>query len=206
MAPWHRCARATCCVATYAGVTDSTVTPAPYDIVLTIRLTKHVDGATLTCVRRDGSMTWQRQRDSAGAFFPRHDLTHYAIESVLGYRRGFYGFVADGWNITDFGTPWPRGPIPADADPAEVIVGLLDAERTSLAAGGTRWTAAELSEQAAVFYDAQALVARPPVVTDAQLAAIRTQLADLFARWDALAPGDVLELQFAPGVASVSRP
>jgi hypothetical protein len=165
-----------------------------FDIVLSIRLAKRLDGATLTCVRRDGSMTWQRQRGGAAAFFPRHDLTHYAVESVLGYRRGFYGLVADGWNIGDFGAPWPRGPIPADADPAEIIVGLLDAERASLAGGGTRWTAAELSRQAAVFYDAQALDARPPAVTDEQLLAIRTLLAELFARWDALAAGESLEL------------
>jgi hypothetical protein len=26
---------------------------------------------------------------------------------------GFYGLVAEGWNLTDFGKPWPRGPVPA---------------------------------------------------------------------------------------------
>ena len=177
--------------------------------MLTIRLAKHADGATLTCVRRDGSTTWQRQRGSSAAFFPRHDLTHYAVESVLGYRRGFYGLLAEGWNIGDFGAPWPRGPIPADADPAEIIVGLLDAERASTAGGGAPWTAAELSEQVAIFYDARALDARPPVVTDEQLAAIRTLLAELFARWDTLAPGESLQLQLAPessSTVSTDRP
>ena len=173
--------------------------------MLTIRLAKHVDGATLTCVRRDGSMTWQRQRGSAAAFFPRHDLTHYAVESVLGYRRGFYGLLADGWNIGDFGAPWPRGPIPEDADPAEIIVGLLDAERASMAGGGSPWTAAELSQQAAVFYDARGLDARPPVVTDEQLLAIRTLLAKLFAQWDALAAGECLEIELAPDSSPLSH-
>jgi hypothetical protein len=173
--------------------------------VLTIRLAKHTDGATLTCVRADGSLTWQRQRNTAAAFFPRHDLTHYAVESVLGYRRGFYGLVAAGWNISDFGAPWPRGPLPADMDPAEVVVGLLDAERASMTGGGAPWTAAELSQQAAVFYDARALDARPPVVTDDQLAAVRTLLRELFARWDALAPCEILDLTLALDASSLAR-
>jgi hypothetical protein len=165
--------------------------------VLTIRLAKHSDGgATLTCVRADGSMTWQRQRSAHATFFPRHDLTHFAVETVLGYRRGFYGLVADGWNLGDFGAPWPRGPLPTDMDPAELLVGYLDAERASIRGGASPLTAAELSAQVADFYEARALGA-PPTVSDEQLAAIRVRMAELFARWDALPTGDVLELQFA---------
>ena len=26
--------------------------------------------------------------------------------------RGFYGLVALGWDLSDFGKPWPRGPLP----------------------------------------------------------------------------------------------
>jgi hypothetical protein len=168
---------------------------------LTIRLTKHADGtATLTCVRADGSTTWQRQRGASAGFFPRHDLTHYAVETVLGHRRGFYGLVASGWDLGDFGAPWPRGPLPADMDPAELLVGLLDAERASRGggAGGDAWTAAELTEQAAAFYAARGIAAAPPTVTDGELAAIRARVAELFARWDAVAPGGILELRFEP--------
>jgi hypothetical protein len=174
--------------------------------VLTIRLAKHTDGgATLTCVRPDGSTTWQRQRGGHAAFFPRHDLTHFAVETVLGHRRGFYGLVASGWDLTEFGAPWPRGPLPPDMDPSEHLVGFLDAERASMAGAGQPWTAADLSAQAAAFYAARGLDATPPVVSDEQLAAIRECLTDLFARWDALAPGDVLELQFVPDPVHVSR-
>ena len=166
--------------------------------MLTIRLAKHADGgATLTCIRPDGSSTWQRQRGAQAAFFPRHDLTHYAVETVLGHRRGFYGLVADGWDLGDFGAPWPRGPLPPDLDPAELLVAFLDAERASIPGGASPLTAAELSAQAADFYRARALGAPPPAVTDEQLAAIRVRMAELFARWDALPTGDVLELQFA---------
>ena len=87
--------------------------------MLTIRIKKQSDGsAALSCTRPDGSVTWQRQEGTHGRFFPLHDLTHYAVETVLGYQNGFYGMVARGWNMTDFGAPWPRGRIPADADPS----------------------------------------------------------------------------------------
>jgi hypothetical protein len=164
---------------------------------LTIRLAKHADGgATLTCVRADGSTTWQRQRGAQAAFFPRHDLTHYAVETELRHRLGFYGLVASGWDLTDFGAPWPKGRFPADMDPSELIVGLFDAERASRAAGGAPWTAAEFSEQAAAYYEAQSIDATPPSITDAQLAAIRARMAELFARWDAVPTGALLELRF----------
>ena len=93
---------------------------------LVIRIKKKTDGdAVLSCVRADGSVTWQRQEGPHARFFPLHDLTHYAVETVLRHRRGFYGLVADGWDFTDFGAPWPKGPIPPDMDPSESIVGLL---------------------------------------------------------------------------------
>jgi hypothetical protein len=66
---------------------------------LIIRLKKQSDGsAALACIRADGSSTWQRQTGAQGRFFPRHDLTRYAVETVLGHRRGFYGLVAEGWD------------------------------------------------------------------------------------------------------------
>jgi hypothetical protein len=57
---------------------------------LTLRLKKNRDGtAALSCTRADGSVTWQRQPHAARAeFFTRHDLTHYAVETVLGHRAG----------------------------------------------------------------------------------------------------------------------
>src|SRR5438132_2932895 len=131
---------------------------------LTIRIKKKSDGSSaLSCTRADGSVTWQRQEGVRARFFPRHDLTHYAVETVLGHRRGFFGLVAEGWDFDDFGAPWPRGPIPADADPSELIVGFLDAERRS----GVEWTAAQVNEEAERFYVAHGFAAAPPVLTDA---------------------------------------
>jgi len=159
---------------------------------LLIRIKKNSDGsAALTCTRADGSVTWQRQQGAQGRFFPRHDLTHYAVETVLGHRRGFYGLVAAGWNLTDFGAPWPRGPMPADMDPSELIVGFLDMER----AAGLTYTAADFNDKAHTYYAARGLT-WSGALTDADLGRIRERMQDLFAQWQAVPPGGALELVF----------
>jgi hypothetical protein len=168
---------------------SSTETEMP---ALTIRIKKNRDGtAALSCTRADGSVTWQRQQGAQARFFPRHDLTHYAVESVLGHRRGFYGLVAEGWDMSDFGTPWPRGPMPADADPSELIVGFLDAERASNA----RWTATDLNAKVGLYFDTHH-IASTLGITDDQFTRIRERRGELFAMWEAVPPGEVLELPF----------
>jgi len=156
---------------------------------LLVRIKKKKDGdAVLSCVRADGSVTWQRQEGRLGQFFPLHDLTHYAVETVLGHRRGFYGLVAEGWDLTDFGSPWPRGPMPADMDPSEGIVGLLDAER----AQGIRMSVAELLDMRR----GSPVIGALAGLTDEQLDAVRARRAELFALWKALPAGETLELPF----------
>ena len=160
---------------------------------LTIRIKKNADGsAALSCTRADGTVTWQRQQGVQGMFFPRHDLTHFAVETVLRHRLGFYGMVASGWDLSDFGAPWPRGKVPADADPSELIVGFLDTERAS----GTRWSASEFNDKAAVYYREHAPGGIPPTLTDDELARVRQRRAELFDQWAAVPPGGTLELTF----------
>src|SRR3954454_18258245 len=90
---------------------------------IVIRIKKARDGRTaLSCTRADGTTTWQRQQGGQAAFFPRHDLTHYAVETTLGLREAFFGLVASGWDMSDFGSPWPRGALPPQANVAELIV------------------------------------------------------------------------------------
>lgn len=163
---------------------------------LLIRLKRASDGsAALTCVRADGSVTWQRQTGARGQVFPAHDLTHYAVETVLGYRHGFYGLIADGWAIDDFAPPWPRGRIPVQAREAELIVGVFDMQRLT----GPHWTAAELREEGAR-YASTSSAARDgvtlPLLTDDDVARVRAARADVFARWDATFSGNTLELTF----------
>jgi hypothetical protein len=162
---------------------------------LTIRIKKNADGRTsLSCTRADGSTTWQRMDGSQAAFFPRHDLTHYAVETVLDHDKGFYGLVAAGWDLTDFGSPWPRGRLPLDANITEMIVGFLDLERAS----GQIGRAEDLNANLAQFCRENSLAAPRPL-SDEDLNRVRQKRAELFARWEKVRPGDALELPFSPG-------
>jgi len=163
---------------------------------LLIRIKKKTDGsAALSCLRPDGSVTWQRQEGVQGRFFPIHDLTHYAVETVLGHRRGFYGLVAAGWDLSDFGPPWPKGRLPADMDPSELLVGFLDSER----AGGVRWSAEDFNEKAALYY-AQHQLPGACRISAAELERVRATRDELIARWRTLPAGTALELPFPPAV------
>lgn len=160
---------------------------------LRIRLSRRTDGAVLFELRRpDGTGTWQKRTGPAAEFFAVHDLTHYAVETVLRFSGGFYGLVAEGWDLSDFGTPWPRGPLPPEALPAEVIVGCFDTQR----AAGEPLTAEQCNTSAASWF-ASAGRPSPVRVTDAQLDEIRAVLSELVGRWHALPPGETLELTFS---------
>jgi hypothetical protein len=164
--------------------------PAPQRIV--IRIKKNKDGRTsLSCTRADGTVTWQRQEGKQAAFFPKHDLTHCAVESVLGQHQGFYGLVAAGWDFSDFGTPWPRGKLPTDANVSEMIVGFFDIERQS----GETNSAEELNRKIAEYCAEHHLPPRRDL-SEEDLTAIRKRREELFAQWDAVLPGDALEIPF----------
>lgn len=142
----------------------------------------------LRCVRGDGSATWQKQQRQA-AFFALHDLTHFAVESMLGYRLGFYGLIESGWDIEDTTGQAARGPLPPEALEVEYLVGSLDAERAS----GTLWTADEFNEHAAIHAAASGRI-RPRPLTGEDLARVRAQRDELFRDWFALAEGEALNL------------
>ena len=157
--------------------------------MITIRIKKMTDGsAALSCHRADGSVTWQRQEGRQGRFFPFHDLTHLAVEAVMPLR-GFYRIVADGWELTDFGKPWPRGPLPLEAHVAEVIVGFLDTERGA----GIVWSPADWKD-AATSYFRQRNLPLPTLPTPSELDRIRQERSRLFALWTALPGGETLEV------------
>lgn len=84
---------------------------------------------TLCCTRADGSTTWAEIQKGFGA---EHDLTHYAIETVLGYQHAFYGLLEQGHNIQDFEQARAKGNtelvfenLPPEAVITEYMVGLV---------------------------------------------------------------------------------
>jgi hypothetical protein len=161
---------------------------------LSIRFTRRADGAVLFELHRaDGTKTWQKRTGATADFFAVHDLTHYAVETELRYARAFYGLVAEGWDLTDFGTPWPRGPLPPEALPAEVIVGCFDTAR----AAHSPLTAADCNASIASYFG-NARMAAPISLTDEMLGRVRERLSELVWRWHALPTRETLALDF-PG-------
>ena len=147
--------------------------------MLRIEISKRADGVgVLRCIRQDGSVTWQKQ-PKHGAHFALHDLTHYAVETALGYRRGFFGLIAEGWEVEDTTGKGARGPLPPEAVEVERIVGLFDSERGS----GMLWTAEEFNEFA------------PRPLTEAEILEVRALRGKLFKQWAAIEPGQELELR-----------
>ena len=156
--------------------------PARLVYSMRIEIVKRRDGSgLLRCTRAGGSITWQKQTRHA-AFFALHDLTHYAVESVLGVPDGFYGLIAQGWEIDDTTGKGSRGPLPEGGIRVEHIVGWLDRERAS----GTIWDASDL--QAAV-------------LTEEELAQIRARREELFEQFAETPPGEALVLNWDEGSA-----
>lgn len=157
-----------------------------------VQITKKADGSgVLRCVRADGSVTWQKQTDRQAAYFALHDLTHFAVETTLWLRRGFFGLIAEGWEIEETTGKTARGPLPPDACEAEMIVGLFSAERAS----GVIWTVDE-------FHESAAMVGARKLTFD-EIARVKKKRSELFQQWSAVEPGAMLELQFE--IAAVSR-
>jgi hypothetical protein len=168
---------------------------------IVIRIKKGTDGRTaLSCTRADGSTTWQRQEGAQAAFFPTHDLTHYAVETALEHRQGFYGLVSEGWDFSDFGHPWPRGRLPAEAGISEIIVGVLDMERRM----DERASAEDLNQKIAEYAVEHALPQQRQV-TEGDLARVRAKRAEMFAKWEAVPPGDALEIPFEVAQANLHQ-
>lgn len=170
---------------------------------LLIRIKKKSDGsAALSCRRADGSTTWQRQEGQLGRFLPMHDLTHYAVETVLSSHRGFYSLVAEGWDLSDFGKREMKGRIPEAAGMVEAIVGFFDLERAT----GERGSAIDLNWKVHAYCEERGLTPPAVRVTDEQLGRIRALRGDLFARWRAVPAGEVLELSFDRETTSAASP
>ena len=148
--------------------------------MLRIEFSKQVDQSViLRCTRADGSMSWQRQTKHA-VHFALHDLTHYALETTLRYRQGFFGLIAAGWDIEDTTGKGARGAIPAETNEVEKMVGLFDSERGA----GVVWTVEEFNEFA------------PRTMSIEEMQRVRSLRGSLFQKWFALAAGETLALQF----------
>jgi len=157
-----------------------------------VEITKRPDGCgVLRCTRDDGSVTWQKQTARNAPHFALHDLTHFAVESALGFGCGFFGLIAQGWEIDDTTGKGLRGPVPAEAAEVEALVGTFDSER----AASEIWPAADFNQMAALHASNNSRLA-PRQLTEDDLARVRALRSELFTRWSALPAGSSLKLTF----------
>lgn len=148
----------------------------------------------LTCVREDGSCTWQR----SSSFFVRHDLIHYAVETTLGYTEAFLGLVARGRDLDDFGTKsGVKDSYTVEEGWAESIVGAVQWPSLD---GDPAIRDADWAEMLAETCRRQEFPVPP--VTEGQIARIRVRVDSLHAQWDALPEGAVMDLVFRPGATA----
>jgi hypothetical protein len=157
--------------------------------MIRIRFTRKADGRTvLTCVRRDASVTGMVE----DRFFVEHDLVHYAVETILGYRQGFYGLLASGWDIAAFGAPDPssgaKPAVPAEAIMVEHLVGVV---QQVMRGALDPW---DVSAALAMSLAGTGIAA--PVVSERQVESIIGQARANLEEWAELHPGATLELPF----------
>lgn len=144
----------------------------------------------LTVVRDDGTGDYAR----LNPFFPLHDLLHFAVETTLDYRAAFWGLIASGWSLGDFGVRDPdtgkvRQP-PDEANVAENLVGLLQLVETGSIADAEA-VIVLLEEHCRDHH-----LAMPSPISVTQIEAVRTRFAELRGQWLALPPGGTMELSF----------
>ena len=162
---------------------------------LKVEFEKRGDGdVVMRCTREDDSTTWQRNAGARASFFAFHDLTHLAVERTLGRRDGFYGLIAQGWNIDDTEGKGPRGELPATTVEIENLVGLFDRERA--AGPGVEWTPQEINSAAAEYAKLHNRPAPTPI-TDAEISAIRSDIRALHKEWAQTAPGTTMRTLFS---------
>jgi hypothetical protein len=157
-----------------------------------VQFSKRNDGSVvIQFFRSDGSTTWRRH-DKHAIFFSYHDLTHFAVETTLGFEHGFYGLIAGGWDIADTEGKGPRGKPPHESVLVEHIVGLLAGEG---AGGKPPLSAAEFNEQLRQMAANNGI----PVVrefTRQELNNSRNCSRELHDRWAAVPLGATLDLIF----------
>ena len=158
-----------------------------------LKIKKRDNGdAVMTFVRDDGSATSGRL--GSGGFGAVHDLTHYVVESTLGLRAGFFGLLAQGWNIPDFEVKGTARQLPDESIVAECIVGQL----TNAVFGGHEPSADEFNWLVSQAVAGVRPGAPAPTVSTETLQRLKQRLGELLAQWRTLSSGGTLELEFSP--------
>lgn len=148
--------------------------------------------SVLICLRSNGSITWTKLHPG----IEDHDLAHYVVEMELGFRTAFYGMIHQGFEVSDFELPRNHRPeallpknLSEEALQTELIVNLLQTEY---------WNSGKdpnfLKTLAEMHADKE--IPFPEKLSQEKLQVIRQKYKELIGQWRALAPDDILELEF----------
>jgi hypothetical protein len=144
---------------------------------------------TMTCTRDNGTSTWFHS-PKHGDYFVRHDLLHYSVETVLEYKTAFFGMIAGGRDLDDFGTQEgvrDTREYTTEALWAEQIVGVIQRQLKPIFA--------ELVSVLDTQY-ADREGRGEPTISEAQYNEIVAVWHRLLTQWEHVLPGDSLELPF----------
>ena len=157
-----------------------------------IVLTKKADKPhVLTCRRDDGSETWFQASHANADFFAAHDLSHYALESELGYRSAFYGMVASGRDLNDFGS---QGGAPDTRSYSQEALWAENMANLMLLCLREGNSYEEFQSMLNINYESNP--EGTPPVSEKQYRAIQEKLRDLLKKWKALPANESLTLEF----------
>ena len=151
-----------------------------------MEITKNIDKPHVICyMRDDGSKTWMY----ADNFFVRHDLSHYAIEKILGYTTAFMGMLNNGMDIKDFENREKRKKITMtkEAMNSEQMANLFLMEVV-------QGYLADFNDTLKQTFTVKEQVFDAPIVTRNQLATIRKYVRELYKNWDELPAGETMSL------------
>ncbi|MEM6722399.1 MAG: hypothetical protein AAF598_00100 [Bacteroidota bacterium] len=145
----------------------------------------------MRCTRPNGTQTWTRVYPS----LEFHELAHYVVETRLGFQESFYGFLAEGYHISDFELPRDQRPkalmpvnLPDEAIQTEHIVNLLHVYFD-------RFEAQEFIQQLKEILEEQE-IPYPEQLDTLRLQEIQLDMERLVEEWDSLDYGETLELEF----------
>ena len=125
-----------------------------------------------------------------------HDIAHYAVETVLGFKNGFYGIVNQGIEILDFELPKEEKPtlvhpdtMHIEAIQSEYIVNLLQTEI---------WNSGRIDNFLEVLKSSlgERNISFPVQITNDKLEEIRNVYHHYALEFSSMQEGESLELQF----------
>lgn len=151
-----------------------------------MEITKNIGKPHMICYKRDDGSTTRMPADN---FFVRHDLSHYAIEKIMGYTTAFMGMLNKGLDIKDFEDREKRKRmiVSREARNAEQMANLFLME---IAQGDFD----DFNDILKQTFGATEHEHEAPVLSSSELGTIRKYLRELYESWDHLPAGETMSL------------